>query len=813
MIISLKWISDFVDVSEYFAKPKELADALTAAGLEVEAVEDPSLQFKHVVVGQIVEKGQHPDADRLTLCQVDVGEGGGGKLKQIVCGAKNHQKGDKVVVALPGAILPGNFEIKLSKIRGVESSGMLASESELGLKKESEGILILPSDAKIGQPFAEYFGLDDVIFEINVTPNRADCLSHFGLAREIAALLDRPLKPATVDLNLKADLSVRSAIGLKINQPKLCPRYSARLITHVKVGPSPDWLKNRLESVGMNSINNVVDITNFVMMEMGQPLHAFDADQLGGEQVIVDVAHADEKFVTLDGSELTLSGEELTIRDQSRAVCLAGVVGGQNSGVSDSTSRIFLESAHFAMESVRKTSRKFGLQTDSAYRFSRGTDVNMVLEALNRASYLLQTVCGGHVSGDFYDIYDTPKEKPEINVRFQYVSDRLGYDVSSSDFVSWMKRLGCEVLDSDDTQVVLQIPTHRGDLEQEVDLVEEYGRLNGYDKIPEVLPSFSTEPLPHDTDALVEDAVITSMMALGYSQAINYGFTSSKLQADLFGDLEAFKKARLNYQDKRVKLKNPLSEELNEMRSSLIPGLLGNLFYNFRYGNHTGRLFEIGARYFKNEASFGEDQMLSLVAWGQVQTLWNQKPAMPLFFEVKASLEALFDSLSSFELRAWEGGAPGFLHPGQAAVIFCQGINIGFIGTLHPHLLEREKIRVPVVVAEFTVAPFKRGFSKPLRVKTPAKYQSVERDLTFLVDEHMASSLLIQVIKKAAGSLLQSVVVTDEFRGGDLPSDKKSLSFRMVLQDESGTLKDDQLAAVQSQIIEQAQKKLSVKLR
>lgn len=796
MNISLKWICDFVDISDYLAKPQELADALTASGLEVEGVSDSSKQFDHVVVGHIVEKGQHPDADRLTLCQIDVGDG---NLKQIVCGAKNHNKGDKVVVALPGAVLPGDFVIKLSKIRGVESSGMLASESELGLKAESDGILILPSDAPVGTPFAKYYGLDDITLEINVTPNRADCLSHYGLAREIAALLGRELKALDFKPKAQGQKQVQSEIKLEVKDPKLCPRYSARFISKVKVGESPQWIKQRLESVGMNSINNVVDITNYVMMELGQPLHAFDASQLGGKTVIVGQALQGERFATLDGTELKLGGEELTIRDGERAVCLAGVVGGKNSGVTESTTEIFLESAHFSMESVRKTSRKFGLQTDSAYRFSRGTDISMVTMALDRASQLLESECGGEASSDFYDAYPEPKNPAEISIEFSYVSDRLGYEVPAKDFVSWMEKLGLKVKKEFSGGAVFEVPLHRVDLDQDVDLVEEYGRLNGYNKIPDILPTFSSEPLAHDDQALLEDQLISQMTSLGYSQAINYGFTSSKTQAKIFGDL------------KPVTLKNPISEDLDVMRSSLLPGLMNNLFHNIRYGNRIGRLFELGAKYFKQDQGYKEEFVLGLVAWGQTESLWNKKALSPLFFEVKSTLEALFGSIGSFELKP--GDVPKYLHPGQAAQIFCQGKIIGVIGTLHPRLTEEEKVREPVVVAEFGLLPFKRSMKKSLRAKTPSKFQGVERDIAFIIPEDMMASSVTQVIKKVAGPLLQSVVVTDEFRGGDVPEGHKSLSFRMILQDAKRTLEDKELLKLQNQLIEQAEKKLSVKLR
>ncbi|HAG90957.1 MAG TPA: phenylalanine--tRNA ligase subunit beta [Bdellovibrionales bacterium] len=829
MIVSFNWISEFFEdqnaIKDWLSKPQELAEVLTSAGLEVESIEDLAKNFEHVVVGHIIEKGQHPDADRLTLCQVDVGQG---ELKQIVCGAKNHNKGDKVVVALPGAVLPGDFKIKLSKIRGVESSGMLASESELGLSKESEGILILPGEAPVGEPFASYSGLNDVRMELSVTPNRADVLSHYGLARELSGLLNLKLKNLEVSLKTESSLSVKSKVDLKVEAPDLCPRYMARYISGVKVGPSPKWLQQKLESVGMNSINNVVDITNFVMMELGQPLHAFDADQLAENKVRVARSLSGEKFVTLDGTELTLTGEELTIRDGKAPSCLAGVVGGKCSGVSDNTQNIFLEAAHFTMETVRKTSRKFGLQTDSAYRFSRGTDISMVPRALDLASSLLASECGGKVSDDFYDLMAEQKKAVEIPVRFSYVSDRLGYDVQGEEFVDFMTRLGCEVKKSSDPQVdvFVVVPSHRVDLEQEVDLVEEFGRLKGYDQIPEVLPAMDCEPMAHDVKWILEDSILEAMTSLGYLQTVNYGFTSSETLKNLFGEGSQLRSQKVNYPEAQVRLKNPLSEELSTMRTSLVPGLVENLLFNFRHGNKAGRIFEVGSRFSKKaDGGYLEESLLSFLAWGTPEGLWSREKT-PLFFEVKSTLERLFQRFhmggpkgflleplfGSLELRKMEE-VPPFLHPGQSASLFCEGKIIGYIGSLHPDVKAPVKMKEDAVVVELELAAFSRSLQRKTQTKTPSKYPSVERDLAFIMAKKQSAQDLIQVIKKVAGSTLQGVQVMDVFEGGDLDKDQKSVSFRMVLQEESGTLQEDQLMNLQKQIISTAEKKLGVKLR
>ena len=475
MKISLKWLNDYVDIKDYFRKPEELGEILTQAGLELEEITQQGKDLSHVVIGVILEKAKHPDADKLSVCRVTTGEG---VVHQIVCGAQNHQANDRVIVALPGAVLPGGFAIKNSTIRGVESGGMLCSFKELGLPPKGDGIVILPGDAPIGKEYAEYAGLDDVNFELKVTPNRADCLSHYGLAREIACLLKKELKPINPVFKINSE-STKKQIQLDVRAADLCLRYTGRYIKGVRVEPSPAWLKNRLESVGLNSINNIVDITNFVMMELGQPLHAFDATAIAGQTVIVDRATLGEKFTTLDGTELKFLGGELTIRDSERALCVAGTIGGMNSGVSGKTNSVFLESAYFLPMSVRKTSRSLGIDTDSAYRFSRGVDPEGALRALDRAVELMLQIAGGEAFSDHHDFYPAPVKKSAISIDIQTVTDRLGFEAQQEKFVDYMKRLGCEVELQNGGQFLVTPPTFRVDIDHEMDLVEEYARLEG----------------------------------------------------------------------------------------------------------------------------------------------------------------------------------------------------------------------------------------------------------------------------------------------------------------------------------------------
>ncbi len=846
MKISLKWLQDYVDVADFLAQPEPLAEKLTAAGIEVEGIERPGQAFASVVVGHIKVKDRHPDADKLTLCQVDVGSGG---LQQIVCGASNHQQGDKVVVALPGAVLPGDFKIKVSKIRGVESRGMLCSASELGLSEgetaeAAKGIVILPPQAPVGESFARYRELDDVIFELSVTPNRADCLSHLGLAREIGSLSERPVRVPEPQFSATG-APTQDLVAVEVLNAQLCPRYAGRVIRGVKVGPSPDWLKGRLELLGLNSINNVVDVTNFVMMELGQPLHAFDVARLAGPKILVGEAKKGEKFTTLDKTEIVLKGGELVIRDEERPVALAGVVGGLNSGVTDQSQDLFIESAHFIPESVRRTSRQYGIETDSAYRFSRGTDPEMVELALNRACELIQKLAGGEVAEVYVDHYPSPLIREAVAVHVDLVSQKLGYPVEAQEFAQMMTRLGCRVeplVTSQSEAFALVAPVYRWDLFQPVDFIEEFARLKGYDQIPESFPPLEHKPSPHAREYLMQETLSELVRAQGYSQAVNYGFIGSEWSADFLQNPEVLPAWGLEGAAEPVKVLNPLNVELDVMRLSLLPGLYKNILHNFRHSVEWGRLFELGSVFQakvpepgkpapagSTEASgpsvghweYVERSRLSMVAWGQSETLWHKKVSWPVVYDLKAAIESLllrlrlggFHWRTAEEMKAQGQGVPGFLHPGKSAALILEGRPVGFVGSLHPLLLEREKLRADVSVAELDVESLMRGQPRALKLKSLSPYPAVERDLTFVVPHSVPANRLFAEIKKASGPLLQSVQVVDQFTGGDLPAGTRALSYRMKLQDSQATLSEETLQKVQSQIIELVKKKHSISVR
>jgi len=804
--VSLNWLNEYVDVSEFYKNTEALDKILTDAGLEVDGVEDMAKNFNHVVVGHIKNLEKHPDADKLTVCSVDVG---GAELQQIVCGAKNHKAGDKVIAALPGAVLPGDFKIKKSKIRGVESLGMLCSASELGMDGDSDGITILEEGAEAGRPFADHAGLNDIVFELSVTANRSDCLSHIGLARELSCLLDKPLKYPPNKVNTSS-FKVSDHVKVELKDEKNCPRYSARIVRGVKVGPSPAWLKTRLEQVDINSVNNVVDITNFIMLEYGQPMHSFDLKNINGSSLLIKEVAEGEEFVSLDGTEYKLSAGDLAICDSKRVVALAGVVGGQNSGISDETTDLLLEVAHFSQSTVRKTSRRLGISTDSSYRFSRGTDPNIVKDAMDRACHLIQKICGGEVSSDTVDLYPSPIVKEPIQINTNYASERLGYKVEEPDFVSWMKRLGCELVSGDSGELVFNPPSWRWDLEIKEDLVEEFGRLNGYDKIPESLPPLNSEPLTHDKGYIQDRHAYNFFSKQGYYQSVNYNFLGEEYLSNFVGSIEAYKNCGFKVSPELAKLQNPLSEEYNVMRPSLAPTLFKNLMTNYRSGVSSSKLFEIGKVFGVEGEAYFETRHLGLIAWGQKNELWQNENTAPLVLSLKETVENFLRSLKakSWSWKTWSTELP-YLHPGKTATLFFEGKNIGYIGEIHPKLKDESKIREDVAFAEFNLELLMRSFPKKPKLSEISKYPAVERDFSFVVNKTVASEELKQFITKTQKNLIKSVEVVDIFSGDKLPEGKHSLTYKVLFQDMETTLTDDVIKKLHGDILNKVNAKFS----
>lgn len=793
MKISFKWLSDYVDLSDYRNNTPELSRKLTQAGLEVEGITDQKEAFQYVVIGHLLSVDKHPDADKLTVCKVDTGES---EPRQIVCGATNHKAGDYVVAALPGALLPGDFAIKKSKIRGVESLGMLCSEVELGLRSESEGILTFKS-GEPGTPFAQAFGLDDVLFEINVTPNRADCLSHRGLAYELSAILDRPFTAAPTRLQSLGKLPT-DTVKVTLEASAACPRYSGVRIDNIQVGESPFWLKQRLTNVGLRSINNIVDITNYIMFDFGQPMHAFDFAKLQGGEIVIRLAKDNEAFQALDSKEHVLQRDELVIADQSRVVALAGIIGGLDSGVSDSTKNIFLESAFFAAQNVRRTARSRGIETDSAYRFSRGVNPEHTVLALEAAAKMILEIAGGTIASDVKDLYPTPIKRDAITITTDKVENRLGYKVDQNDLHKVLERLGCQISGDKVT-----VPAHRWDLNIAEDLIEEYARMHGYEKLGEHLPQLSTEPTAHNKTYLLTRRLTDYLAKQGLSQAINYAFLHATLQKTAMGDVSAV----------QIPVKNPVSEDFGVMRVSLLPSLLNNVSFNVRHGNANGNLFEIAPVVQKNGEEFLETLRLGFAFWGEATSIWGERSA-PVVYRLKSYVENLLMSEFPGEKFSWEvpDTVPPLFHPKQCVSLLFRGKKRGILGAIHPQLAKDYKLKMEVAFAEL---PAEDIFTdkKVVRFKEIPMYPVIEKDVAFIIPQSVKAEAVKKEMVKLAGEMLKSITVIDKYEGAPLKENERSIAFRFQFQKSDRTLSDEEVNTVFNKVIEQTQTKLPVTLR
>ncbi len=800
MKISLKWINDLIDIQEYLNKPQALADQLTKAGLEVEAIEDRRSTFQNVIVGHILEKSKHPNADKLSVCRVALGKG---EVSQIVCGAKNHNVDDRVIVALPGAHLPGDLKIQKATLRGVESSGMLCSLRELGMVAEGEGIAILPKDAPVGTPYAQYAGVDDVILELKVTPNRADCLSHYGIARELSALISRPFKtrpPAVLKLTKQT-----IPFSVEVKNSDHCPRYAGRIVQGVKVGPSPTWLRQRLEILGLNSINNVVDITNYVMMEMGQPLHAFDLAKLRGHKIVIDSAKSGQNFTTLKKETKVLSGFELMIADGEGPIAMAGVIGGLDSGVSEATTDIFIESANFNQAVVRKASRFHQIETDSAYRFSRGVSQQIPAIALERAAELILEVAGGAAEEKVYDEFPGRKEDQWIEIRTETISRRLGYQASGEKFRQYMLALGFAIKELGAEHFSVSKPAFRFDIEHEMDLIEEYARLEGYENIPETFVPLTTLPSQHDPSYTFDRRISRSLQEQGLHRAFNLALINPKDEAKFLGQ-------RAN----AVRLRNPLSEESSEMRGSLAFSLFQNAVQNFRRGNEHGGLFEIDAISSRHQAEVREEQKLAIVMWGHSPNLWQSKSAIQKVYALKSLWLNFLRKLGLEEARLivqTADGIPAYFHPSQTAELQLNGKTIGHFGTLHPSLAEDHKLRTDLALLEVTLAPVMQAALSFRRVETLGQTPIVERDLAFVMKKTQAVGPVVDLLKALSHQWLKEITVFDVFAGGSLAPDEKSVAFKMWLQNSEKSLEDKEINELLAEMIQQAKDKFAISMR
>jgi len=774
MKFSVNWLREFVDLPK---TPEEIAELLTRAGIETEKIETRGPNIDKVIVSQITASLRHPNADRLTVCEVDDGSG---TKRQIVCGATNYKVGDKVPLALPGAKLPNGTEIRKSKLRGVESEGMLCSPIELGLGEDASGLLILAPDAKIGAPIGDLFPADTIL-DVEITPNRGDLLSHFGLAREIAALSGKKLKlmPPEVKLDIKRS-------GVTIAATRECPFFSARKIDNVKVGPSPQWLRGKIESVGIRSINNIVDISNFVMLELGQPTHAFDADRLKGG-INVRLARDGEKFLALDGKTYSLRSDNLVVADQERAVGIAGVMGGEETGVTESTKNILLESAYFLPASVRRTARNLNLPSDASYRFERGVDPEMVLRASHRATELIRKIADGTPAKEIGAAGKVPANPADVSLSYEKCDRVVGITIKPKTVDEILERFGLEKIKSGrkrkNGSSEWRIPSYRRDLQRDVDLIEEVVRAFGVDKVPGTDRSRSTPSTAADYSHDLESALRERLSARGLWEV-----RTSKL----------ISRSAIAFGDNAVDLRNPLTEDHVALRPSLLAGLIGVLNRNVRASIERVAIFEVGRVFVPPEAR--EERHLGILLWGNAISAphWRITDVHPFeFFDLKGAIESL--AIPALSLRRSE----------QYARIYSGNRDIGFAAQLPAERTTTTGGIDSVFFAELHIDPVLAEVESARKFHEIEKFPAITRDIAMIVKDNTHDEIM-RVIENPKEPLLENVELFDVF---PLGPERKSLAYRLTYRDRSRTLTSEEVSAVHAKIRERLRRDLGAELR
>jgi phenylalanyl-tRNA synthetase beta chain len=782
MKFSVNWLREFVDLPDEI---DSLSELLTLAGVEIEGIETRGAEIDNVIVAQITASSQHPNADRLTVCEVDHDSG---TKRQIVCGATNYKVGDKVPLALPGAKLPNGLEIRKSKLRGVESEGMLCSSKELGLGDDAIGLLILSRDAKIGAPIVDLFP-SDMILDVEITPNRGDLLSHFGLAREIAALMANKIKTSPPD----DKIDIKS--GVKISALHECPFFSARKIDNVTVGPSPDWLRAKIETIGIRAINNIVDISNFVLLELGQPTHAFDADKLQGD-INVRLACDGEKFLALDGKTYSLGGDNLVIADDEHAIGIGGVMGGEETGVTESTKSVLLESAYFLPASIRRTARKLNLPSDASYRFERGVDPKMILRASHRATELIRELAGGTPAKHIGAAGKIPPSPRDVSLAYEKCNRDLGLTIKPKTVNQILERLGLIKNKSkpDKTRSTWKIPSYRHDLQRDVDLIEEIVRAHGVHKIIGTDRSRFTPSSAADHSHDLESALRARLVAYGLSET-----RTSKL----------IPRAAIALGERAIELRNPLSEDHVALRPSLIPGLLAVLERNRRAGAPSVRIFEMGRAFIPPDGK--EERRLSILLCGNIASdpHWRSTNRSLDFFDLKGALETLEVKRISFRHAANEDFTLG-------ADVFVGDDRIGFAAQLSSARAVELDATKPVFIAEVSLDAILSSESDDRPFHEVEKFPSITRDIAMVLPENLSHDAVIAAIKTGSEPLLERVELFDLFMvpvGGNLDARRKSLAYSLTYRDKNRTLTSEEVTVVHDRIKERLKRELGVELR
>ena len=789
MLVSLRWLKDYIDIR---ISPAELVDQLTMAGLEVEAVKEIGPLFKNVVVAMILSVRPHPAADNCFLCEVTTGE----STFPVVCGAGNIRTGDVVPLAKIGATIPGDYTIMSSKIKGEISEGMLCSEQELAIGSDAAGIMILPGDLSIGQDLSKALDLNDTVLDIAVTPNRSDCLSVIGIAREIAAITGLKLKYPDIVVP-ESEENINRVTSVDILDPDLCPRYSARIIKNVTIKSSPFWMRQRLETIGLRAINNVVDITNYVMIELGQPLHAFDFRFLEEGRIVVRKSRKGETFTSLDEKERILEADTLMICDGVKPVAIAGIMGGLNSEVKEDTKTILLESAYFTPSSIRKSAKELGMATDAAFRFGRGIDPDGVISALNRAAQFIAEISNGAACKGYIDEYPKKVETARnIPFRIRRVNDILGTNINAHESTRILECLDMSVHRENDEIYRVTPPTYRTDIIREIDLIEELARLYGYDHIPVTLPPVSVVPVMKDHKKILSDRIRKILGGSGYSEVITYSFISPVL-VDHLG-LSSEDKLR-----KTVKIRNPLSEDQSVMRSTLICGLLETMKKNANNGCFDLKIFEIGRVFFhhkEGELPIEKNMIGCLITGLRYDDLWSLKLNAD-FYDIKGCIENIFDSLRISGLKCRSDYRETFLHSGKSCNVYVRDQLIGFAGEVHPDVLMRLDLKNPAYVFEIDLDILATIFPDCVLYKDLPRYPSVVRDVAFIVDQETEADKILNLAMGVGKELLEKVNIFDVYSGKSIPHNQKSFGLRFTYRASDRTLTDDEVNQVHGGIV------------
>ncbi|WLG94110.1 phenylalanine--tRNA ligase subunit beta [Pseudomonas sp. FP198] len=791
MKFSEQWLRGWVSPQ---VSRDELVARLSMAGLEVDSVTPAAGEFSGVVVGEVLSTEQHPDADKLRVCQVNNGT----ETFQVVCGAPNVRPGLKIPFAMIGAELPGDFKIKKAKLRGVESNGMLCSQAELQIGEGNDGLMELPADAPVGQDIREYLGLDDASIEVDLTPNRGDCLSLAGLAREVGALYDAPVTRPAVAVVPAVHDEVRP---VEVLAPAACPRYLGRVIRNVDLSkPTPLWMVERLRRADVRSIDAAVDITNYVMLELGQPLHAFDLAEINGG-IRVRMADEGEKLVLLDGQEVTLRSDTLVIADHTRALAIAGVMGGEHSGVSKTTRDVFLESAFFDQIAVAGKARSYGLHTDASHRYERGVDWQLAREAMERATGLLLEITGGEAGPIIETVSEQhlPKIAP-VTLRAQRITQMLGMEMDSAEVERLLSALGLGIRADGQGQWQVEVPSHRFDISLEVDLIEELARLYGYNRLPVRYPQARLAPQAKAEARSELPELRRLLVARGYQEAITYSFIDPR-QFELFSPgVEP------------LLLANPISNDMAAMRSSLWPGLVKSLQHNLNRQQDRVRLFESGLRFVGQLDGLKQEPMLAGVVCGsRLPEGWAQGRDVVDFFDVKADVEAVLGFAGALDAFTFVPGKHPALHPGQTARIERDGREVGYVGAIHPELSKTLGLDRPVFVFELVLAEVAQG--KMPKFQELSRFPEVRRDLALVADVSVASSDVLAVIRENAGEWLTDLRLFDVYQGKGIDPHRKSLAVGLTWQHPSRTLNDDEVNTATQNILTSLEHRLNATLR